>query len=211
MKTNCNLATVSAELWVRTCHCIISCPPALRFTNQPGSCGSSKAFFFKFVGKVWFTINAKIYTGEENVCTDWSVAAPIIGISIPLVAAPIIGSSLSSPTVNVGELAANHLEFGTTRGIVAVAGSEGFGTELRFSPTVGEMSADKVGQVLSKCTLSSPGWYCGSDRTLYICGGPSASEVQRESEAYQRIDVEGCELPALYLTEECPAGFTAID
>lgn len=43
---------------------------------KPGECMK------RDVGKVWYTIKANVYTGQENVYNDWSVAKPIVGYSI---------------------------------------------------------------------------------------------------------------------------------
>ncbi len=50
----------------------------LHYQNRvmPGECWKQP------VGKVWFTIDATLYTGKENIYTDWSVAKPIVSWSL---------------------------------------------------------------------------------------------------------------------------------
>ena len=55
--------------------------------------------------------------------------------------------------------------------------------------------------------LSSAGWYCGEDRTVYKCGGPPVSSVKGVSGGLQHLVLTSPDVTALYITEECPGDF----
>ena len=96
-----------------------------------------------------------------------------------------------------------------------LAGTEGFGTTVSFTGDGGgnevlKSFPDGAAQLFDKLYVSSHGWYFGSDRTLYICGGPPASSVLRESYTCQHIVLDRDDLQPLYITETPPEGFKAM-
>ena len=129
------------------------------------------------------------YTGENGVYTDASVALPIVAL-------PFFVLTENGDKAMAGPQ------------IFALLGNDGDGTALSFRPPAGrtevEMPSTQVFErIKKKLTVSSPNWYFGSDRTLYICGGPS--NVQRESDTFQRILLDHDEdFPQLYISEQRP-------
>ena len=146
-------------------------------------------------GKVWFTINARIYTGEENTYQDAHVAAPIVAV-----ACPVLGGLAGLP---VGAATAGSLAPSGRKELLI--GADGKDTAVSLSPTTAgatgvTITKEDAEKIIEKLTLSSPGWYMGSDRSLCILGGPS--NVQRESDSFQRILLEDVDVPRLYIADE---------
>ena len=74
-----------------------------------------------------------------------------------------------------------------------------------------DLTPEAATAVLDKLHISSAGWYFGSDRTLYVCGGPPASDVKRHSRKLQTLTIGDVDdVRPLYIAEKRPAGFRAV-
>ena len=167
--------------------------------------------FIITAGKVWFTIEAKCYTGEDKAYSDWSVAKPIIDWSlVGLGGAGAVIGVIPAVASGVGAIVGAGVRTGLMTGI------SNAGTILTVGATAGKcamnFTPEAAAAVLKKLHISSAGWYFGSDRTLYVCGGPRASQVKIHSRKLQTLTIGDLDdVPALYITETRPAGFRAVN
>jgi len=190
---------------------------------MPGECWKQG------VGKVWFTVDASLYTGKEDIYTDWSVARPItswsligIGTATALVggvvlikagaasaavgsAATVASSASSVASFSSGATLVN--TFTTGAGGLTAIGTTAGGTFATGGGIVLEvLDSGDVEKAFKNLSVSEAGFYFGSDRTIYIAGGPPKDHVSR-NETHQVIRLENGNVNRIYITETKPTSF----
>lgn len=123
---------------------------------QPGEC-----FTFD-VGKVWFTVDGRVWNGENDY-TGSEVASAIIDCTLQAVTLFMIlfNGRLAIGTGNVTEAAAGHC-IGTYTRMMSTA----------KSAYESDITKKLLLRLFDGNAIHSPGWYFGNDRHISISGGP---------------------------------------
>lgn len=130
----------------------------LHYQNEihPGQC------FETTVGKVWFSVEGRIWNGENDYTYE--------DVALPIVNTIILSLSIGYAAIGaaIGSAAA-----GVESAAVEVAGTTQvlnfFGRGLAVVGSVTEQLTDG---------LRSPGWYFGNDRRICITGGPKSGGIK---------------------------------
>ncbi|OXA60227.1 uncharacterized protein LOC110842607 [Folsomia candida] len=121
---------------------------------QPGQCIERE------VGKVWFTLEAKLWNGENGYDTFQDIVFPITIITLTaltLLAGGIASASFLASLAGISSTAGKLFLIGK---VIIAAGA---------STTAKQIVQDWV----SRSALSVHGLYMGYDRTFLITGGPT--------------------------------------
>lgn len=134
----------------------------------PGQCATFD------VGKVWFTIEGRVWNGE-NEYNGNEIARSIINCTLEAIAVFMI----------IFNVQRNAITFGRTAELLGKAMSE-----VKIAH-----ETDVTNQLLKRLfdgrAINSPGWYCGYDRHVSISGGPKYVSVGDEGKVeFHKIDVD---------------------